>query len=278
MRLRVLAIAVVAMLAGCSEAPVELEQEPPTFKDAKATDTTGAIKGVVVNDTIVPVNGATVSLNTGETFETGPDGAFVFNDLAPGVYFVTARAPNHGEAQTSADVVAGSAGDSLRLMIPFTPPPVPTVQELTYKFVTSAAGWVVGVGGIVFTDLVGEGHFANNFEIAANSSWVQGELVWTPQQPGATEMRIDSTLGNGEWSQRQVRAGPSALLAIWDDETIATKDTMNLGSSIWAYSAGNGIPAGLVVTQEAEWFVHSFQHWTPPSDWRFTEDGGLTPP
>ncbi|HUR62345.1 MAG TPA: carboxypeptidase-like regulatory domain-containing protein [Candidatus Thermoplasmatota archaeon] len=78
--------------------------------DAKVSATTGAIKGVVVDTAIVPVAGAKVTLAAGATNKSmvaDKQGRFVFNELAPGTYFVGASAPLYRSSQTSVEVKAG---------------------------------------------------------------------------------------------------------------------------------------------------------------------------
>lgn len=104
------------VLAGCatSGSGTSASSTDPAAKlsevDAKVTATTGAIKGVVVDSSITPVPGAKVSLAVGATNKTvtaDKEGRFVFSDLAPGTYFLTASAPLYHSTQTSIEVKAG---------------------------------------------------------------------------------------------------------------------------------------------------------------------------
>jgi hypothetical protein len=87
------ALLAAALLAGCSGSnPSDKSSTEPTFDDLglQATSSTGVIRGVVVDDAIRPVAGATVSLtgeSTGETVSTAA-GTFGFDALAPGTYFL----------------------------------------------------------------------------------------------------------------------------------------------------------------------------------------------
>ncbi len=71
------------------------------------TDTTGGIRGVVVDLAVTPVEGATVALNTGATATTAADGLFTFTGLAPGEYFLTTQKIGYIGSQATALVVAG---------------------------------------------------------------------------------------------------------------------------------------------------------------------------
>lgn len=84
--------------------PTEGQEPPPVI----ATETTGGIRGVVVDGAIVPIAGASVSVIGTEMAATSDEnGAFVFSGLDPGTYFVQATHPLYDTQQASTDVVAG---------------------------------------------------------------------------------------------------------------------------------------------------------------------------
>ena len=111
MRSGVVATVVALLLAGCAEGgqPVDDDEE---FDDLQfeATDTTGVIRGVVIDDTITPIVGAKVAV-TGQDLETESDdqGRFGFEDLEAGTYFLEISKPGFGKVQQSTDVQAGVA-------------------------------------------------------------------------------------------------------------------------------------------------------------------------
>jgi hypothetical protein len=104
-----------AALAGCANSGTPEDEIPdPGFEDIdlKVTETTGAIRGIVVDERIVPIPGAmVVATGAGQekTAETDEEGRFVFAGLEPGTYFLAASSPLHKGSQTSAEVVAGVA-------------------------------------------------------------------------------------------------------------------------------------------------------------------------
>src|SRR5688572_2997273 len=78
------------LLAGCSSSP-EGDGAGPDFSDLglDASDTTGLIRGIVVDDAIRPVAGANVTLTPGgQTARTTANGTFGFDGLAAGSYFL----------------------------------------------------------------------------------------------------------------------------------------------------------------------------------------------
>src|SRR5688572_410097 len=60
--------------------------------DVDATETTGVLLGVVVDETIRPIAGASVVLQGGPAGDkkatTDQEGRFAFDDLEPGTYFL----------------------------------------------------------------------------------------------------------------------------------------------------------------------------------------------
>ena len=102
-------------LAGCAdEKATSDDPDEAIFADEDlpdVTDTTGGIRGLVVNEAIQPVEGATVALLSGgvsdQTDTTDGQGRFTFSGLQPGTYFLEVTHPLHDDVQQSVDVVAG---------------------------------------------------------------------------------------------------------------------------------------------------------------------------
>ncbi len=101
---------IAATLAGCADAPVSDDDDPfaESGKKIEATSTTGGIRGVVVDTSIVPIAGATVKV-LGQDMEavTDEQGLFVFSGLDAGFYTLEATALFYDSVQTTAEVVAG---------------------------------------------------------------------------------------------------------------------------------------------------------------------------
>lgn len=106
----VLATALLCLaLAGCSDGGSGGPDADFSDLDVDVSDTTGAIRGLVVDESIRPVEGAAVRLTGLAERSTESDalGRFVFSGLVPGTYFLTVASPIHKEVQSSAEVVAG---------------------------------------------------------------------------------------------------------------------------------------------------------------------------
>jgi Carboxypeptidase regulatory-like domain len=101
-------------LGGCSGGGGSADPDAGALADdapeIEATSTTGGIRGIVVDDAIRPIKGATVEvLSTDKKAETDETGLFVFSGLEAGTYFVKASQPLYAGAQQSVEVVAGVA-------------------------------------------------------------------------------------------------------------------------------------------------------------------------
>jgi hypothetical protein len=108
MRIAIALLLVGALLAGCADASSKDGTDgdgdiPPV----DASDTQGGIRGIVVDQAIVPLAGVLVRVTGEGEVTTDATGSFVFNALDPGDYFVSASKPGYESAQQTATVVAG---------------------------------------------------------------------------------------------------------------------------------------------------------------------------
>ena len=108
--LLVLAVLSAALLAGCAGgSPDPLEDAGEDAPELEVTDTTGGIRGIVVDQSIVPVAGAKVVLSGGRNTTTDEEGLFRFTALEPGDYFVSVSKLGYTSVQQAATVEAGVA-------------------------------------------------------------------------------------------------------------------------------------------------------------------------
>ncbi len=94
---------VALAFAGCADAAEPVQEGP----DVEVTSTTAAIRGIVVDESILPVPDVTITLNDGQNTVTDAEGIFTFSKLDPGTYFVVAQRLGYEEIQTSVQAVAG---------------------------------------------------------------------------------------------------------------------------------------------------------------------------
>lgn len=107
----VVMVLLLVTLAGCADEPAPETEEGPKLD---VTDDTGGIRGVVIDQAILPVAGATVRITSAELeTTTDEEGLFTFEGLDPGTYFLDVSKPLYSRAQTSVDVVAGVAEPDL---------------------------------------------------------------------------------------------------------------------------------------------------------------------
>jgi hypothetical protein len=137
------------VLAGCSDGGGAGEDEAFDGLQGTATETTGILRGVVVDDRIVPIVGATIDLR-GTTERpnatTDEQGRFLFSDLDPGTYFLQVSSPTHKPTQSSADVEAGvEEPDIVRIQLErlFTQDPfsVQVMHEGYFQCSQAGASW-----------------------------------------------------------------------------------------------------------------------------------------
>jgi hypothetical protein len=102
-QLLVAAVLVAGALAGCSGGSKEPKDDG---KGLDVTPTTGGIRGIVVDQAIVPVQGARVTLSGGANTTSAADGAFNFTGLQPGDYIVMVGKPGYIPVQAAATVEA----------------------------------------------------------------------------------------------------------------------------------------------------------------------------
>lgn len=81
---------------------------PPPAAPPEVTADTGSVRGIVVDDELRPLVGASVGiLKTNTETRTDEGGAFTINGVAPGTVAVTAQALGYEAAARSVDVAAG---------------------------------------------------------------------------------------------------------------------------------------------------------------------------
>ncbi len=109
--MRALFVVLMIALAGCSSSePVATADAEPEVTP-EATKDTGAIVGVVVDETIVPLVDVVVRTGGLET-ATDETGAFVFNGLEPGMHQLVTEPEGHFPTAVEVLVVAGQIAEA----------------------------------------------------------------------------------------------------------------------------------------------------------------------
>jgi hypothetical protein len=309
--LRPLLLVACLLLSGCGG-----------HSDATATGAlpagTGVLRGVVVDDAIRPMPGASVEVHQGggvlRNATSGANGQFLFRGLPPGSYFVNAQKPHYRRAQLSAAVVADVAEPpALRIQL------TALQGELAFYTQFKIRGFMecAGLGGnwcfianyypCYAERTAGQPCSAN---ITSDNSyfrldhqfrdyqrvpdWTQVELVWRSTQDvfDYLQMRADLVGPNLLIDSANSTYGPSPL-QVNLNHTYAQKWSLGVNRSLAleSFSSGNAacntnptaapylcVIATATVNQDITYYVHAFYGYRPPLGWHFTSDGMVPPP
>ncbi len=312
----VVGVLVVVALAGCSEPPAPEEPgEAAAFDDldVQVDDTTGAVLGVVVNDVIVPVEGAAITLQdgSGRSSETDAEGRFVLDGLDAGTYFLTAAKPGHAETQFSAEVVPGTAEPPvLKVQLPRLFEADPFMQGFAYEgfFTCSQAGvlplW--GSSPCVFDQtkhpLVppaanGPAPFLDDatpqerdFHVDVGAGWqsLVWEMTWEPSAQGtsANMGMVASTYKPERCTCHNFASVSSASPLRLQLDTGVIHDTANdeeprmvpeegiQQMSFFTSARPDGLMPGISLDQDFTIYHHQFYYAAPPEGWSFLAGDG----
>lgn len=309
-------MALVVVLAGCSSTPAPVT-EGPNFEDidygVQATDTTGVIRGVVVDEAIRPLAGVLINVTGGHSMTTRDDGAFGFSGLAPGDYFLQASLDGFVTQQASATVIAGKNNpDLVKITLTALAVAAPYVDAVTYAgYLTFGASvGITSVGSTIYGG-VGEDYAIWNHKFTQVPMWAQGELVWDQTQPGGGMLIWEMVKGGSNNWRGYRETAESPALALWNTTVLQSEaenvtdpdqgiDYRFFGGPHPLLAPGAGIiperssghPActtfptvvlgdrslcsfgyGLTYQQRTDAYVHNFYNFAPPEGWRFTLNG-----
>jgi Carboxypeptidase regulatory-like domain len=268
---------------------------PEAFDDVVVTDTTGAIRGVVVTQAIVPIEGVLVTLAGGENRSTDAEGAFVFSNLEPGDYFITATKQGFLPVQATATVVAGDREPPVtKVTLPLDPGALkPFYQEYQFDGYIQCSGTFVVVGAAVcsIADLTGDltdDNFGITYPMEQEPSWMQSELVWESTQAAGAKMSVmyswDCGDENGGFLCDHGAAGTSPVLLVANATAI---DEINEGdyngTELFVRVFNEGLDEsqgrlGATVNQKFTIYSHFFYGYQPPEGWRFSDNTGVPRP
>lgn len=294
-------------LAGCAEesGPATNDEFEDSFDDIEVEEGKGVIRGVVIDASITPIEGARIVItSTQQETLTDANGAFVFTDLEPGAYFLQVSRLGFASTQTQADVQAGVAQPPVvKVQLVRDLANLPTVEFFQYDGFIQCSTVTVFVGaavcsipGIVGVDLGDE--FITHMPTSGVPTYAQGEMVWENTQ--ALGSALNFQVWDGSTSSPMVSIGESPRF-LFLDEAFLTNGTGGAKSgspmsvegeqlSFRVFAGGvegtdhcDTIPAcvggvGVALQQGFTVFTHIFYGFTPPEGWLFLEDGTITPP
>lgn len=197
----------LTVLAGCAgkggsgAAPDGVEDALDNL-DLKATDSTGILRGVIVDDAIKPLSGVAVGVVSGafnQTVTTKDDGLFGLDGLQPGTYFLTATKAGYLPIQRSAEVVAGDDTPAIvKIQLTADVTQMPYVSSYQYDAFIGCSVTTPTVSAAA-CDIVGPVKEATNNEFLVNYDadkppmWVQSEAVWDSSQPAGDDLSLSLT-------------------------------------------------------------------------------------
>ena len=299
----VIAILAGALLAGCSSSSNDPPSATgPTFDDLglQATSSTGVIRGVVVDDAIRPIAGATVALKgetNRETISTDL-GTFGFDGLAPGTYFLTVSKVGFFEAQQSADVVAGVAEPAIvKVQLAIDVANLPYVETFVFEgFVecTSSAVVLCGLPNLLLEQNITNDRFAWDQRVGDSADLIQAEMVWQSTQAASPQLYFEMEALNGECAPGADNddgfmgsaRGASPIVARIN-ETLIDLNGVGMACPVY-FSLFSGGPVctdptpvpgvgplhpicpGATIEQRFTMYVHAFHGYRPPDEWRFS--------
>ncbi len=282
--------------SGCSEAsevPPNVEGPTKAEEGLQATDSTGVIRGVVVDDAIAPLAGVTVSIKALELSATTlDDGSFGFADLEPGVHVLQASKPGYTTTQSTATVEAAiDKPPIVRIQLPLAPGTAPYIVPyqfdgiMTCSFEAGAPG-VGSLGGNVCGEVDGLGTAPiGDLALEKTPDFIQSELSWRNSQQLGDELAWmlswECTTNAGFLCDHTV-SGTSPLVNKMDADTINGQrfegtpfgPERNVLFRVFAEASDTTAGVlGVTLEQKVETFSFVFYNHVPDESWSFVQDG-----
>lgn len=310
--LGVLAGVLAVVLAGCATS------EAAGGADAAADPSKGRLRGIVVDDAIRPIAGATVNI-TGQgvaiNLTTDERGSFLVPDLEPGAYLVRVSKEFYAAHEQAVTVSSGVLEPELaRFQLVFEPGSIPYSEIYQFEGLFECGFAVPGysTGGCANVNIV-TGVMLCSYNlpcfnvtgdrsveliwIARHPDFIQSELVWTPTTE--TGRALEFGLGAGTWQELQdgfvdsynYTWGESPLMlqlhgADLEESRIGI-DNRSLLIQIhpaWTFlvpvcsDVQPNCGFGAHAQQPYRTYTHAFYGYAPPAEWRFATDGPPPPP
>jgi hypothetical protein len=272
-------LSLAALLAGCAggagdDATASLKEAEAAAEnlEVEATATTGVIRGIVVDDALRPLAGANVTLAGGSSTQTTEAGAFGFDGLEPGTYFLTASLADFTTVQQSAEVEAGVSDPALvRILLVAIPRQTPFIEAFQERmYVSGAVSTPVLL--VRASDLIGEeGNFSFRIDITPNGTVAQAEFSWESTSPLGENLLIGGGTYDGDDALDTNDASGSSVLVLRANATQDGETADSVRYNMWAGDFDD--PPAAYFQQHVDAFVHVFHNFRPDEGWLFTRDG-----
>lgn len=312
--MRAVALLLALVLAGCSGGGSTTTENDPFAAaiddvEVQASATTGAIRGVVVDDAIRPLANVVVRLenaNPAQTATTGASGAFGFSLLEPGTYLVSARLFGYTEARQTVEVKVGDANPpATKLQLSVIPGLRAYYDQYKWEgYMQCGTNNLIACAGpnaasqitcsatsggqppVPRTMPVCMGNLTNDeftiwHSVSVNASLIQSEMVWDSTQALGDRLSLllrkgsleefNSGFYNGSLNSS---SGSSPLTAKATAKDMEDKDLGIHNGLVIAIFPGTSemlqpVPFGAAASQTWTVYTHIFYGYVPPSDWTF---------
>ncbi len=265
---------VAVTLAGCAEEQVaEPEDEFSEDLGLEATDSTGIIRGVVVDQSIVPLADAKIELK-GQDKETvsNENGEFGFADLEPGNYFLSVSKLGFGKVQQSVSVEAGvDKPPVVRILLESDPSSMPYTEIVVFEGYLQCGA---GIGGVGSTNPCALADSVNTFDSYVNDglNMTQLEMVWKGTNVLGDGLSI-GILRPGTLSNFVNSDGPSPRILPVSGALLEEEHGEGYESYLIRVFPGTSQPLSLVVEQRFTIYDTHFYGFAADEGWSFVEDG-----
>jgi hypothetical protein len=300
-------LAAMVLLAGCSGGG------PAATGELTVDGATGLLRGVVVDDAIRPVSGATVEVSgQGLVANATSDAQGMFSiPLPPGAYVVRVSKEFYAGHEQAVTVTAGVAEPELvRFQLVFEPRSIPYAQLYKFEGLFECSAWPTNgcaniniLTGIVFCSLdlpcfnATADRSVELIPIDGVPDYLQSEMVWKPTNSLGESMIFGlgsatrEELQDGFADGHNGTEGPSPLMLSLNGSVMLERSIGGDRMLLIQVSAGVtqeapvcppelGPPCGVgvVVEQSYTTYTHAFFGYAPPPEWRFTSGEPVPPP
>lgn len=202
--------ALAVTLAGCTDGGTPAAPDPDGFEEFGIPADALALRGVVVNEAIVPLVTAWVNVTGPNGFQanltTNDDGAFGRDGLEPGDYFMTAGKAGFNTMQASTTVVANVANpDAVKIVLTADPASQPYPEQFAIDGYISCSARImltaVPAGECQESDYSQEAYTFEDGELARMPDFIQSEMTWESTQSLGDAMSLVSECFSGTASE-----------------------------------------------------------------------------
>lgn len=273
---------VTLALAGCSGGSPDKGLPDPEF-GVQPTDTTGIIRGVLVDQAVRPLSGVNVVATSGsatQEMRSTDDGLFAFDRLAPGTWFLSARKAGYFEARTSVEVAAGEAEPPIvKMLLTEDVANRPYNEQYVWRgFIECSAG-VPEVGSVNPCFVLPTSSNTWEQNLTGQPMHVQAEMVWEGTTAVGQSFWISAYVEGEDLVEPDDYAeaqGTSPLVLSIGPDLLASK---GVGDEPLAFRVFPGIDQPTAFLQQGfEVYIHVFYGYEPPAGWQFSVDQSVPPP